>query len=107
MSVIRLKAKDTNFVNETLEAIVESLFDWPDTISNIIVDKNKEAFYVKFNLKCSKTGDLCWMLMKDWMSLIAETEEKLDISIDEAEQDGSRMIYKFIAYRYTENRQTD
>lgn len=92
------KSKDKNFVSETLENIVSSLFDYPDVVTNIAFHKEDNLFYVKFNLKCCKTGDFVWLTIKEWMTLIAGTEEAVDVSIDEAEQDGTRILYKFVSY---------
>lgn len=93
------KSQDKRYVSDTLDAIVDSLTDFKQTVSNIGLHRDENTFYVKFKLKVNKMGDLVWILCKEFLSCIKQTEPKLDIQIDEVEEDGNGTTYKFYSYR--------
>ena len=93
------RAKDKHYVNETIDAIVDSLHDFPNTISNIGLYRDKQTFYTTFNLKVSKIGDMCWVLINEWVSCIAQTEKNVDITIDSVEDGNVGVTYKIYSYR--------
>lgn len=92
-------ADDKKYVNETLDHIVDSLSDYPETVSDIGIIRDKDFFYIKFILKVSRIGDFVWVLCKEWLSCLRETESSLDISIDEVETNGTGITYKFYSYK--------
>lgn len=97
------KAKDKRYVNDTIDAIVDSLHDFPNTISNIGLFRDKTTFYTTFNLKVSKLGDMCWVLINEWLSCIVQTEEKVDVTIDSVEEGEVGITYKLYAYKSKED----
>lgn len=93
------KAKDKKYVNDTIDSIIDSLHDFPSIVEHIGLSREKDIFYIKFDMKVSKTGDLVFVLVKEWLSTIYETEPKLSISINEIEEDSDRGItYRFFDY---------
>lgn len=95
------KANDKQYVEQTIDSIIDALHDFTNTVTHLFIDKDKDNLYVSFNLKVSNLGDLCWMLIKEYLSCLRQTEDKIDISIDEVEEDGTGTIYKF--YKYIPN----
>ena len=93
------RAKDKHYVNETIDAIVDSLHDFPNTISNIGLYRDKQTFYTTFNLKVSKIGDMAFVLIQEFLSTIVQTENKVDITIDSVEENNIGTTYKLFNYR--------
>lgn len=98
------RAKDKHYVNETIDAIVDSLHDFPNTISNIGLYRDKQTFYTTFNLKVSKIGDMCWCLIQEFLSTIVQTANKVDITIDSVEEGEVGITYKLYAYKSKEDK---
>ena len=96
-------AKDRKYVNEVIDAIVDSLHDFPNTISNIGLYRDKTTFYTTFNLKVSKIGDLAFILIQEFLSTIVQTENKVDITIDSVEDDNIGTTYKLFSYKVNPN----
>lgn len=92
------KAKDRKYVFETYENIIDSIYDF-DCASDLSLEKTQDEFYIKFNLKVCKSGDLLWILIKEWLSTIKQTEEQVELEISEREQDGTGITYRL--YKYT------
>jgi hypothetical protein len=93
------RAKDRKYVNETIDAIVDSLHDFPNTISNIGLYRDKQTFYTTFNLKVSKIGDMAFVLIQEFLSCIKQTEQNVDITIDSVEDGNVGVTYKIYSYR--------
>lgn len=93
------RAKDKHYVNDTIDAIVDSLHDFPNTISNIGLYRDKQTFYTTFNLKVSKIGDMAFVLIQEFLSTIVQTENKVDITIDSVEENNIGTTYKLFNYR--------
>jgi len=80
------KAKDKKFVNETIDAIVDSLYDFSNVVSKIGLHREKEMFEINFILNVCKTGDLLQILIEQWLSCILQTEPKINVSIFSSEE---------------------
>lgn len=94
------KCKDKKYVDDVIDSIIDSLHDFPNTVEKIGLCRNKDMFIVKFDLKVSKLGDLVWMLVKEFMSTIYETEPLIELSISETEDKAQTGItYKFFTYK--------
>ena len=92
------KAKDKTYVFYTYENIINSIFDY-DCVSKLKFDKDTDSFHIEFDLKVCRGGDLLWILIKEYLITILETEANVDIEIMEREQKGIGVAYKM--YRYT------
>ena len=92
------KAHDKKYCFETYESILSSIFDF-DCVSNLKFGKDTDSFHIEFNMKVCRGGDLLWILIKEYLSTIIETEANVDIEITEREQKGIGVVYKM--YRYT------
>ena len=92
------KAHDKKYCFETYESILSSIFDF-ECVSNLKFDKDTDSFHIEFNMKVCRGGDLLWILIKEYLSTIIETESNVDIEITEREQKGIGVVYKM--YRYT------
>lgn len=92
------KAKDKTYVFYTYENIINSIFDY-DCVSKLKFDKDTDSFHIEFDLKVCRGGDLLWILIKEYLITILETEANVDIEIMEREQKGIGVVYKM--YRYT------
>ena len=92
------KAHDKKYCFETYESILSSIFDF-ECVSNLKFDKDTDSFHIEFNMKVCRGGDLLWILIKEYLSTIIETEANVDIEITEREQKGIGVVYKM--YRYT------
>lgn len=91
------KAKDKKYVFETYESILESIFDF-DCVSDLAFGKDNNSFSIIFKLKVCKSGDLLWVLIKEYLSCIKQTEEQVELEISEREQDGIGVTYKLFKY---------
>lgn len=96
------KTKDRNFVDEICNNILESLNDFPYTVSNIFFEKDKDMFYIRFNLKVCKIGDMVFCLIQEFLSCIIQTEEKINVTIDSVEEGEVGTTYKLYAYKSKE-----
>lgn len=92
------RSKDKKYIFETFENIIESLFDF-DCASNLKFNKDDNSFNIDFMLKVCKSGDMLWILIKEWLVTILESEQYVDVEITEREQSGIGIVYKM--YRYT------
>ena len=95
------KCKDKKFIFEIYENIISSLFDY-DCISNLYFNKTKESFAINFDMKVCKTADILWILVKEWLNCIAETENEAEISIIEFEDSKEKgIIYNIRSFIYS------
>jgi hypothetical protein len=92
------KSKDRKYIFETCENIIESLFEY-DCASNLKFNKDDNSFNIDFVLQICKSGDMLWILLKEWLVTILESEQYVDVEITEREQSGIGIVYKM--YRYT------
>lgn len=93
------KSNDKNFIEEVCDNILESLNDCNKEATKILFEKNKNTFFVKFNLHVSKNGDLLYILIREWLNLCIETEPNLFISINEIEEHSEKGVtYKLFSY---------
>ena len=98
------KAQDKQYVFYTYELMIKSLYDYQDIVTKIFFDKTGGSFTLAFTLKICKTGDMLWILMKEFLSTILETENKVAISISEVDEGcKSGIIYKFYNYVPTDD----
>ncbi len=89
------KAKDKKFVNEIIDAISDALSDFPNTVGKINISRDKDLFYTAFNIKVSKTGDLFFVLLQEFLSTIIQTEDRVEIIMQVVEdQEISGIQYK-------------
>lgn len=93
------RARDKKYVNQTIDNIIDSLYDFPYAVSNIGFTRDKDLFYIKFNLKVCKTGDMVWCLIHEFLSCIVQTENKVNITIDSIEEGEIGTTYKLYAYK--------
>lgn len=93
------KASDKNFIFMTYDLMLEMLLDHDDTVSNIKFDKTNNSFFLMFTLKVSKKGDLIRILMQDYLSTILETEDKVNITLDDVEEGEKGVRYHIFAYK--------
>ena len=91
------KSKDKKYVFETFENIIESLYDY-SCASNLKFNKDDNSFNIEFVLQICKSGDMLWILIKEWLVTILESEQYVDVEIKEREQSGIGIVYKM--YRY-------
>jgi len=91
------KAHDKKYCFETYESILSSIFDF-DCVSNLKFDKDQDGFNIRCTLKVCKSADMLWILIKEFMSCIKQTEEQVELEISEREQDGIGVTYKLYAY---------
>lgn len=80
-----IKCKDKNFVFYVYDQMIDSLFDFSNIISKLQFTKTDDQFIIQFNLKVCRDADLLWILIKEWLSLIVETELLINIKIIETE----------------------
>jgi len=97
------KCKDKKYVHEIADSMIESLHDFPTTASKIGIFRDTDTFIVKFDLKISKTGDLLWILIKEFLSCIRQTEDEAELSISEIEDGETGVTYKL--YNYIPNKE--
>lgn len=90
-------ARDKSFVNFVYESLIDIILSNSES-SDLDFCKNAKSFKISFNLRVSKEGDLLWMLCKEFMSLIKQTEEKVQLQINEIEEDGDGTTYKIFKY---------
>lgn len=91
-------AQDKKFCFETFDSIINSLLDFEGIATKIRFNKTDDAFDIRFNLKVCKTGDMIWVLIKEFLSCISQTEENVNIIINEEENDQYGTTYKFLRY---------
>ena len=96
------KANDKPYIFDIYSTILTSLNDYFGTASNIFFDKTEDSFIIKFTLKVCRTGDMLWILFKELLQCIRESEDKVDISISEVEQNGLGTVYKLYKYKANE-----
>ena len=90
------KAEDLDYVNDTYDAIISSLCDYADIVSNLFFEKNEKLFLIKCTIKVCKEGDLLRILIFEFLSCIRQTENKIGLSISEADEGcPTGVIYKF------------
>lgn len=92
-------ANDKKFVFETFDNIINSLLDYEGIATNISFNKSADSFDIRFNLKVCKTGDLIWVLIKEFLSCVNQTEENVSIIINEEEDSQYGTSYKFLRYK--------
>lgn len=80
-----IKCKDKKFVFYVYDQMIDSLFDFSNIISKLQFTKTDDQFIIQFNLKVCRDADLLWILIKEWLSLIVETELLINIKIIETE----------------------
>lgn len=79
------KADDTKYVEETIDAIIESLYDFPSFVTNINLHRTRSEFRIIYDLKISKTGDCILMLCQEFLNTIIETEPNVKITMLQTE----------------------
>ena len=80
------RAKDKRFVNEIIDAISDSLTDFPDTVGKINISRDKDLFYTAFDIKVSKLGDLFFVLLTEFLGTIVSTEDKVEVTMQVVEE---------------------
>lgn len=80
------RAKDKRFVNDIIDAISDSLTDFPDTVGKINISRDKDLFYTSFDIKVSKLGDLFFVLLTEFLGTICQTEEKVEVTMQVVEE---------------------
>lgn len=95
-------AKDKNYIQYTYDNIINSLLDYEGVATHIEFDKNDDTFKIKFNLKICKHGDLLLVLILEYLKTILETEDNVNITVNEQEQSTRGIIYRIYKYEATE-----
>lgn len=80
------RAKDKRFVNEIIDAISDSLTDFPDTVGKINISRDKDLFYTAFDIKVSKLGDLFFVLLTEFLGTICQTEDRVEVTLQVVEE---------------------
>ena len=80
------RARDKKYVNEIIDAISDSLTDFPDTVGKINISRDKDLFYTAFDIKICKTGDLFFVLLQEFLSTIIQTEDKVEVTMQVVEE---------------------
>ena len=80
------RAKDKRFVNDIIDAISDSLTDFPDTVGKINISRDKDLFYTAFDIKVSKLGDLFFVLLTEFLGTIVSTEDKVEVTMQVVEE---------------------
>ena len=93
------KANDKNFIFYIYESLLNNLFKENKSVRHIYCLREKDFWEIRFDLIVGKYGDLTWILCKENLNCIAETEDNIDITINEIEQFGSGTTYKMIKYQ--------
>lgn len=93
------KADDKKYVTEIIDSILEALYDFPNTVTQINLHRDDEVFYTTFKLKVSKLGDMIFVLMTEFLSCIVQTEPKVDVTIDAVEDDGNGITYRLYSFK--------
>ena len=93
------RSKDKRFVNDIIDAISDSLTDFPDTVGKINISRDKDLFYTAFDIKVSKLGDLYFCLLQEFLSTIVQTEDKVEVTMQVVEEKETNGIeYKLSKY---------
>lgn len=93
------KARDKKYCFETYESILSSIFDF-DCVYNLKFDKDPDGFNIQCTLKVSKSADILWILIKEWLSTIIETEPNVGITITEIESESNfGVTYSFNLFK--------
>lgn len=96
------EAKDKNFVFYIYDSLLENLLNEGNTaVSHVSFEKDKNEWDIGFDLKVSKIGDLTWVLMRENLACIIETEPKVTIKIQDEESEGTGVMY--IMQRYNKS----
>jgi len=93
------KANDKDFVFKTFDNMIDALYDFESVTSNLRFDKTNNSFIIMVTLKISKTADMLWVLLKEYMSLLRESENNINMSITEIDEGSDTGItYKIFSY---------
>ena len=93
------KANDRNFIFYIFESLLNSLLKDNKSVQHVGFEREKDYWSIKFDLNVGRFGDLTWILCKENLNCIAETEDNVDITINEIEELGSGTTYKLLRYR--------
>lgn len=92
------KSRYKEFVFSSYENIIHSIFEY-NCVSKLKFEKEDESFRISFNMKISKEADLLWILIKDYLASIIETDDQVQLEITEIEQNGTTIVYRL--YNHT------
>ena len=81
---------------------IYSLLDYEGVATHIEFDKTDNEFKIKFNLKICKHGDLLLVLILEYLKTILETEDNVNITVNEQEQSTRGIIYRIYKYEAAE-----
>lgn len=92
------KANDRDFIFYIYESLLNSLFNENKAVKHIYCLRETDYWDINFDLTVGRLGDLTWILCKENLNCIAETEDNIDITINEIEEVGSGTTYKLVKY---------
>lgn len=87
------KAQDKNFVFYIYESLLDNLLNDNKSVSKIYCLRESDNWKIEFDLKIGRHGDLTWVLMRENLYLIAETEPEVSVRIIDIEDEGTGVIY--------------
>jgi len=93
------KCHDKKFIHYIYDQIVDTIIEYSNVTKNKSFDSTNNTFYIHFDLKVSKDADFLFILIKEFLSLILETEENIELQIDEIEQTGLGTTYNIKKYK--------
>ena len=95
------KAKDRNFVFYIYDSLLNSLLSNNDAVKHIYCLKEQNEWNIEFDLTIGKRGDFTWVLMRENLACIAETEPDVNITIYDIEDAGCGVVYKMYRHNKT------
>lgn len=87
------KAQDRNFVFYVYESLLNSLLNDNAAVSHIYCLKQQDKWDIEFDLLVGKKGDFTWVLMRENLACIAESEPDVKITIIDIEDSGTGVIF--------------
>lgn len=93
------KAKDKKYVFDIYDKMIDCILSNSKIISGLEFISTKTDFNIQFKCKVCIDGDFLWVMLKEYLSCIAETEPNIEIIIDDIEQTGEGVTYKMYKYR--------
>lgn len=91
------KARDKKYCFDTYEDMLSAILQ-SGCAYRTTFEKDIDGFNIRTTFKICKQSDMLWILIKEYMSCIKQTEEQVELEISEREQDGIGIVYKLYAY---------
>ena len=82
------KGKDKRFILDTCKNVLNAVLN-EDEAQNISFSNTDYGFNISYDIRQCFKADILLILIKEWISLIVETEENTAVSLEEIEEDGA------------------